>query len=351
MASTLADVAARAGVSTATVSRVLNGNYPVSAATRERVHRAVEELSYVGNAPARALAAHSSDVIGVIVSDVSDPFFGIQASGLQWEAADSGLLAVICNTAGSPAAELKYLRLLLGQRMRAIVLTGGGSDEPEHLDATAALIGQAQSAGTAVVLCGRPAPPGVEAPVIAYDNRGGAQALTRHVLAMGHRRIAYVAGPPGHGTTRSRLDGHRGALANAGLGDGATPVVHGDFSRASGFDAALELMRVASGSTAVVVANDLMALGVIAALRQHGVAVPEDVSVAGFDDLPAAVDAVPALTTVRLPLREGARRAGRIAAGAEPLTAPGRILWMPAELLARESVAPPGAGLPQWAPR
>ena len=348
MAATLADVAARAGVSAATVSRVLNGNYPVSAATRDRVQRALEELSYVGNAPARALAAHSSDVIGVIVSDVSDPFFGIQASGLQWEAAGSDLLAVICNTAGSHAAELKYLRLLLGQRVRAIVLTGGGSDEPAHLAATAAVIGQAQAAGTSVVLCGRQAPPGVEAPVVAYDNRGGAQAMTRHVLAMGHRRIAYVAGPPGHGTTRSRLDGHRAALADAGIAD--APVLHGDFSRSSGFDAALELMRVASGSTAIVVANDLMALGVIAALRQHGVDVPGDVSVAGFDDLPASVDVVPALTTVRLPLQEGARRAGRIAGGTEPQAAPGRILWMPAELLARESVAPPGAGLPQRSP-
>src|SRR4030088_2099261 len=106
MAATLADVAARAGVSTATVSRVLNGNYPVAESTKERVHRALAELDYVVNGPARALAASSSEVIGVIVNNVSDPFFGLQASGLQWEAANRELLAVICNTAGSPQDEL-----------------------------------------------------------------------------------------------------------------------------------------------------------------------------------------------------------------------------------------------------
>jgi LacI family transcriptional regulator len=335
MAATLADVAARAGVSTATVSRVLNGNYPVSAVTKERVHRALGELDYVVNGPARALAAATSEVIGVIVNDVSDPFFSIQASGTQWEAASADLLAVICNTAGSPSDELKYISMLLRQRVRGIVLTGGSREEPEHLNAITKLIGSAVSAGTRVVMCGRPAPPDIEVPCVAFDNEGGARALTRHVLAMGHRRIAYVAGPPGNSTTTARLTGHRQALAAEGVPE--TVVLHGNFSRASGFDAALELLRV-SDVTAIIAGNDLMALGVIAALRQRGVRVPADISVAGFDDLPAAVDVVPALTTVRLPLDQGARRAGRIASGVEVVTTPSR-LWMPAELMVRESVA------------
>jgi LacI family transcriptional regulator len=337
MAATLADVAARAGVSTATVSRVLNGNYPVSALTKERVDRALGELSYVVNGPARALAAATSEVIGVIVNDVSDPFFSIQASGTQWEAASADLLAVICNTAGSPMDELKYISMLLRQRVRGMVLTGGSREEPEHLLATAKLIGQALSAGTQVVMCGRPAPPGVDVPCVTFDNSGGARALTRHVLAMGHTRIAYVAGPPGNSTTTARLAGHRQALAEHGVAE--TVMLHGDFSRASGFDAALELLR-SSDVTAIVAGNDLMALGVIAALRQRGVRVPEDISVAGFDDLPAAVDVVPALTTVRLPLDQGARRAGRIASGTETVTSLTQ-LWMPAELMVRESVSAP----------
>jgi LacI family transcriptional regulator len=338
MSATLADVAARAGVSTATVSRVLNGNYPVSALTKERVHRALGELDYVVNGPARALAAATSEVIGVIVNDVSDPFFSIQASGAQWEAASADLLAVICNTAGSPSDELKYISMLLRQRVRGVVLTGGSREEPEHLQAIAKLISQALSAGTAVVMCGRPAPPGVDVPCVAFDNAGGSRALTKHVITMGHRRIAYVAGPPGNSTTTARLAGHRQALAEQGIPDSV--VVHGDFSRASGFNAAMDLAE--SDVTAIVAGNDLMALGVIAALRQRGFRVPEDISVAGFDDLPAAVDVVPALTTVRLPLDQGARRAGRIASGVETVTGPTR-LWMPAELMVRESVAAPAA--------
>jgi LacI family transcriptional regulator len=339
MAATLADVAARAGVSTATVSRVLNGNYPVSALTKERVHRALGELDYVVNGPARALAAATSEVIGVIVNDVSDPFFSIQASGTQWEAASADLLAVICNTAGSPSDELKYISMLLRQRVRGMVLMGGSREEPEHQQAIAKLIGQAVSAGTQVVMCGRPAPPDVNVPCVAFDNEGGARTLTRHVLSMGHKRIAYVAGPSGNSTTTARLAGHRQALAEQDIS--GSVVLHGDFSRSSGFDAALELLRTSPDVTAIVAGNDLMALGVIAALRQRGVRVPDDVSVAGFDDLPAALDVVPALTTVRLPLDQGARRAGRIASGTETVTSVSR-LWMPAELMVRDSVSVPG---------
>ncbi|GAB3905806.1 LacI family DNA-binding transcriptional regulator [Kibdelosporangium lantanae] len=338
MAATLADVAARAGVSTATVSRVLNGNYPVSAVTRERVHRALGELDYVVNGPARALAAATSEVIGVIVNDVSDPFFSIQASGTQWEAASADLLAVICNTAGSPTDELKYISMLLRQRVRGMVLTGGSREEPEHLTATAKLVGQALSAGTQVVMCGRPAPPGVDVPCVTFDNEGGARTLTRHVLSLGHTRIGYIAGPQGNSTTTARLTGHQQALKEHGITSGV--LLHGDFSRASGFDAALELLRTSPSVTAIIAGNDLMALGVVAALRQRGVRVPEDISVAGFDDLPAAQDVVPALTTVRLPLDQGARRAGRIASGTETVTSLAR-LWMPAELMVRESVAAP----------
>jgi LacI family transcriptional regulator len=340
MPAKLADVARLAGVSAATVSRVLNGNYPVAAQTRVKVLDALRELDYVVNGPARALAAATSDVIGVIVNDVSDPFFGIQARGLQREAADADLLAIICNTAGSPADELKYLGMLLRQRVRGIVLTGGAPEDPGHQTATAHLLAQAAAAGTHVVLCGRPAPPGVDVPSVSFDNEAGARALTRHVLSLGHERIAYVAGPPGNTTTTARHDGLRAALAEHGLEAAAT--VHGDFSRHSGFEAAVGLLRAHPGVTAIVAANDLMALGVVAALRRHGVDVPGEVSVAGFDDLPACVDVVPALTTVRIPLDRGVKAAGRAAAGRDRLVG----AWIEVELIVRDSVARPGRGLP-----
>ncbi|MBQ0983565.1 LacI family DNA-binding transcriptional regulator [Streptomyces sp. F63] len=350
MAVTLADVAAHAKVSSATVSRVLSGNYPVSEATRARVLRAVNELDYVVNGPASALAAATSDLVGILVNDIADPFFGIIAGAVQSEIAGlpgaGGKLAVVCNTGGSPERELTYLTLLQRQRAAAVVVTGGAAEGADHTAAVAAKLGRLTAAGTRVVLCGRPPLPhsGDGEPAVttlAFDNRGGAQRLTEHLLALGHRRIGYVTGPPDRTTTRHRLEGHRAALAAAGLTEGSERLtVHGSFDRASGYDATLELLRREPDMTAVVAANDTIALGAFAALRDRGLRIPEDVSVAGFDDLPFSADAVPALTTVRLPLQDAGARAGRLAMDRETAP-PGGVATVRAELMARASTAPP----------
>ncbi|NYI05102.1 LacI family DNA-binding transcriptional regulator [Allostreptomyces psammosilenae] len=345
MATTLADVAARAGVSPATVSRVLNGNYPVAAATRRRVERAVDELNYVINGHARALAASTSDMLGVLVNDMADPFFGVMASGIQSAAAAGGLLAIVCNTDGSPQQELTYLKLLQRQRAGAVVLTGGSVEDPEHNRAVASQLSLMSAQGCRVVLCGRPpmreldaaAAPSVA--TVTFANREGARALTAHLIALGHRRIGYVTGPAERTTTRHRLEGHRQALADAGLPDDPRLVAAGDYSRASGYDAALELLRREPGVTALVAANDTMALGVCAVLRERGLRIPEDVSVAGFDDLPFSLDAAPSLTTVRVPLRQAGEQAGKLAVGSRPMP-PGGLLTLPTELLVRRSVGP-----------
>ncbi|MFF3398063.1 LacI family DNA-binding transcriptional regulator [Streptomyces sp. NPDC002659] len=354
MTVTLADVAARARVSPATVSRVLNGNYPVAASTRERVLRAVDELDYVLNGPASSLAAATSDLVGILVNDIADPFFGIIAGAAQTEIggqegsgrAGGEKLAVVCNTGGSPERELTYLTLLQRQRAAALVLTGGALEDPDHIAAMATKLAKLADAGTRVVLCGRPPLPGSEAIVaaLAFDNRGGGRRLTEHLVALGHRRIGYVAGPTERTTTRHRLEGHRAALAAAGIdGDQDRLTVHGPYARRSGYDATLELLRRDPGLTAVVAANDTVALGACAALRDQGMRIPEDVSVAGFDDLPFSIDAVPALTTVRLPLYEAGARAGRLAMGTEAAP-PGGIATIAAELMARSSTAPPRKG-------
>ncbi|PRH76122.1 LacI family transcriptional regulator, partial [Streptomyces solincola] len=172
---------------------------------------------------------------------------------------------------------------------------------------------------------------------LAFDNRGGARRLTEHLLSLGHRRLGYVAGPADRTTTRHRLAGHRAAMASAGLeADGERLTVHGPYDRRSGYEAACELLRRAPDLTALVAANDTVALGVCAALRDRGLRVPQDVSVAGFDDLPFSVDAVPALTTVRLPLHEAGARAGRLAVGAEP-PPPGGRATIAGELVVRAS--------------
>ncbi|WP_432052641.1 LacI family DNA-binding transcriptional regulator [Streptomyces xiamenensis] len=385
MSVTLADVAARAGVSAATVSRVLNGNYPVAGSTRSRVLRAVDELEYVVNGPASALAAATSDLVGVLVNDIADPFFGVMASAIQsqigpdgeHDAPHSQKMAIICNTGGSPERELTYLTLLLRQRAAAVVLTGGTVEDPEHLAALATRLRRLEAGGTRVVLCGRQplgpvaaggGPAGAReteretareperdeswgpSPVaLTFDNFGGARRLTAHLLSLGHRRIGYLAGPAARTTTRHRLEGHRAALAEAaGAGAGGPQdtdrlTVHGGYDRSSGYDGALELLRREPELTAVVAANDTVALGACAALRDRGLRIPEDISVAGFDDLPFAIDAAPALTTVRIPLHEAGARAGRLALGREDAPA-GRVATLPADLMVRASTAPPRAG-------
>jgi LacI family transcriptional regulator len=380
MTVTLADVATRAGVSAATVSRVLSGNYPVAGATRTRVLRAVEELQYVVNGPASALAASTSDLVGVLVNDIADPFFGIIASAVQGEMGESAAigtggrkLAVVCNTGGSPESELTYLTHLQRQRAAAVVLTGSAVDDEKHSAALATRLRRLASGGKRIVLCGRPplapeqdAPheestrraPREERPgadpadgivTVAFDNRGGSRRLTEHLLGLGHRRIGYVAGPAERTTTRDRLAGHRialGARASELLEDAEEFTVYGGaYDRSSGYDGALELLRRVPSMTAVRAANDTVALGICAALRDQGLRIPEDISVAGFDDLPFSADASPALTTVRIPLHDAGARAGRLALGQET-PPPGGVATVRCELMVRDSTAPPPDGRP-----
>lgn len=347
MTVTLADVAARAQVSPATVSRVLNGNYPVAASTRERVLKAVDELDYVLNGPASALAAATSDLVGILVNDIADPFFGIMASAIQSEIGGPGgraggeRLAVVCNTGGSPERELTYLTLLQRQRAAAVVLTGGAVEDAAHGAAVGNKLRRLAEAGTRVVLCGRPPVP--EAITITFDNRGGGRELTEHLIGLGHRRLGYIAGPEERTTTRHRLEGHRAALSAHGIEEDPRWTVYGRYDRRSGYEATLELLRRDPTLTAVVAANDTVALGACAALRDSGLRIPDDVSVAGFDDLPFSIDAVPSLTTVRLPLSEAGARAGRIAMGREE-PPPGGIATVRGELMVRGSSGGPRVG-------
>ncbi|WP_129840617.1 LacI family DNA-binding transcriptional regulator [Streptomyces sp. RFCAC02] len=349
MSVTLADVAARAGVSAATVSRVLNGNYPVAGTTRARVLRAVEELEYVVNGPASALAAASSDLVGVLVNDIADPFFGIMAGAVQAQLGPGGdgdagpgpRMAIVCNTGGSRERELTYLTLLQRQRAAAVVLTGGAVEDEEHTAALSARLRRLAAAGARVVLCGRPPLPEPGPVTLTFDNRGGARRLTEHLLGLGHRVIGYLAGPAARTTTRHRLEGHRAALAAAGLAGGHERlIVHGAYDRAAGYDGAIALLDREPGLTAVIAANDTVALGVCAAFRDRGLRVPEDVSVAGFDDLPFAADITPSLTTVRVPLQEAGAHAGRLALGHDKAPADG-VITCPTTLVPRFSTAPP----------
>ncbi|MGW0515770.1 LacI family DNA-binding transcriptional regulator [Crossiella sp. NPDC003009] len=329
---TVVDVATRAGVSTATVSRVLNRSAPVSPEVRERVEQAITDLRYVVNGHARALAAATSDLVGVLVGDLSDPFFPPIVAGVQEETMTSGQLALVCGTGGDPHREIDQLEQLRRLRARGVILVGGALREAAHQVELNRQLGEFLRRGARVVLCGRPPIPGVpEATAITFDNTGGTVRLVEHLIDLGHRRIGYLAGPALRSTAWERRHGFR--LAARGLA--RRLIIEGSGTRESGYAAGLELLRQ-EDITAIVAASDLMAAGALAAAAAQRRRVPAQLSVAGFGDTQFCQDTNPPLTTVRLPLREAGALAGRIACGRDAPPAAGRIA-LGAELVVRET--------------
>ncbi len=346
---TIRDVAQRAGVSTATVSRVLNGNYPVAQATRTRVEGAMRDLGYVVNAHARALAGTSNRTVGIIVSEIVDPFFAFIARGVEREAARTGRLCLVCCTQGDPKRELAFVDLLHEQRADAVVLVGGSVADRTY---TAELTRRAQelhAGGSSLVLCGRPSLGGrVPAAAVEYDNEGGAFALTDHLLTQGHERILYLGGPPGVSTTRDRLAGYRRALELRGVTPDDGLVLTGAFSRRFGHHTMAELLRSGPEFTAVFAANDIVASGAAQAMEEAGIRIPDDISLVGYDDVPVAEEMRPRLTTVHIPLEEMGRQAVRLALpdedGEDDWRAPTTgALRLGTHIVVRDSVAPRAA--------
>jgi LacI family transcriptional regulator len=304
----LADVSRRAGVSTATASRVLNGSaHPVSAATRERVMQAAHDLSYSPSALARALVTRRSRIIGVIVGDVADPYFAEITRGVEDVAGRAGYLTIVCNADRRPAVEREYLNLLRDYNAEGAVFAGSGLVEgDEELSAS---VDQARRQGMHVVAL---APRSFGGSSVSVDNRAAAYDLVEYLVSIGHRAVGFVAGPPDLISARQRMEGYRAALDAHSLEPG--PLCEGDFGYASGHAAALRLLAEPRLPDAVVAANDETAIGVLMGLRGAGVDVPRTLSVAGIGDTRPA--RFLELTTVSVPTFElGASASRRIIAG------------------------------------
>ncbi|MEV0096754.1 LacI family DNA-binding transcriptional regulator [Streptomyces sp. NPDC050738] len=343
---TVTDVARLAEVSTATVSRVLNRNYPVATATRERVEEAMRELGYVVNAHARALAGVSGRTVGIIVNEVIDPFYAYIARGVEREAALGNRLCLVCCTQGDPQRELAFIELMHERRADAVIVVGGSVADRTYTAELARRARELEAGGSKLVLCGRP-PLGEESlsASVEYDNEGGAFALTDHLLTQGHERILFLGGPPGLSTTRDRLAGHRRALELRGIAHDPALEQLGTFSRAFGWRRMTELLKDGPEFTAVFAANDIVAAGASQALEEAGLRVPQDMSLVGYDDIPVAQELRPRLTTVHIPLEEMGRQAVRLAVSGgddddwrEQSTGAVRL---GTHIVVRDSVAPP----------
>ncbi|WP_230420829.1 LacI family DNA-binding transcriptional regulator [Actinomadura soli] len=335
---TLQDVARQAGVSLATASRVLNGTAQVRADLRERVLAAAAGLSYTPNAHAQALASSSSKSVGLVCHDVSDPYFAAIAHGVMRTAAEHGMLVMLASTFHDPAREVEYVAMLRAQRARAILLIGSGFEDRGWARSMAAELDPYQRTGGRVAVLSRHR--GLKADAVLPQHREGAAALARALLDLGHRRFGVLTGPGALTTVSDRLGGFTGALAGADARVPPRHIVEAAFTREGGYTAAVELLRRAERPTCVFAVSDLMAIGALAAFRDHGVSVPGDISLAGFDDIPIVRDLTPALSTVALPMEAMGERVMGLALR-EPASRRSRVERVSGETVLRASTAPP----------
>lgn len=329
---TMKDVAAHAQVSLSTVSYVLNETGPVAPARRRRVLDAMKLLEYMPNESARKLKRGGPSTIGMVVPDLTNPFFAMVTKGVE-EAASSrdALVALVVPTAGKLPEE-KQVELLRSQRVDGVIYLSGTGSIP------AAIYDIARSGP--VVLVDEQIP-GSGLPAVVSAARKGAREVAAHVLAQGHRRIAVISGPSGLWTAQQRLAGYREAFAGAGLDPDSVPVLVGDYEHESGKKLAAQLLSSDSSPTALICANDLLAVGAMEYCREVGLRVPADVSITGIDDLPFSVFLTPRLTTVRQPAHEMGLKAASILFDLLDGREVEAISELPQTLQLRESVCPP----------
>jgi LacI family transcriptional regulator len=302
---TIQDVAKQAGVAAITASRVINNSGYASEAVRGRVLQAAAELGYVPNTLARSLRSRRSHTLALVLSDITNPFFTTVARGVEDAASDAGYAVIFCNTDESEEEERKYLSLLLQRRVDGILLVparGGGE-----------ALRQARRQEIPVVVLDRrlPSAPSDQADVVRCDSRAGARQLARLLLDLGHRRIALLNGPVEVSTAADRAAGFWDALKTADLAINGS-VLSGKFTLDSGAEMARAALAAPPRPTALIAANNFIAIGALRALRELGLRVPEDIALAGFDDLPPALVTFPFLTVASQPAYEMGQTATRL---------------------------------------
>lgn len=328
---TIKDVALAAHVSVATVSRALNGHTNVVEEVRKRVLMAAKELRYTPHAAARSLSSRRTHALGVVLPDLYGEFFSELVRGVDQAAREHGLHLLVSSYHGHPEEQGTALRAMRGRVDGLLVMS-------PYVAAPAA-IADDLTALPVVMINTQAAMDGIAA--LSVDNHGGAVAMVEHLVAGGHRRIAFIAGPEDNFDAHERRRGYRDALALRlpGVDEWILP---GDFDEASGHRAGLALAAAPTLPDAVFAANDMMALGCLFALSQAGIRVPDNIALAGFDDIPLARYVHPSLTTMRVNIAEVGDRAVRMLLsqlGKEPRQSVANVVMTP-DLIVRESCAP-----------
>ncbi|OLU34758.1 LacI family DNA-binding transcriptional regulator [Pseudomonas sp. PA27(2017)] len=284
---TIKDVAARAGISYTTVSHVVNGTRPVSDPVRSKVEAAIAELGYVPSGVARSLRVRATGTLGLLVPNASNPYFAELARGIEDHAERNGYSVILCNSDDDTDKQLRYLRVLLERRIDGLIVATVASD--------AAFAEALANLRVPLVLVDRSLE-GVSADQLRVDHEQGAYLATRHLLELGHRRIACIGGPASTQVAQLRAAGYRRALDEAGIA--ARAVADCPFTSPAGHAAAQALLAGEQRPTAIFAGNDMIALGVLRAAAERQLQVPQQLSVVGFDDIEVSRYLHPALTTV-----------------------------------------------------
>ena len=323
---TIHDIARKAGVSPSTVSRVLNGTTPVAADKRAAVLAVVDQLNYRPNAIAQGFKRGRTAAIGIMTQGIDSPFYGPILRGIEQGLSGSIYHPVIASGNWRTDEELEALDLLLARRVDALIVMGGLTPD-EHLHRIAA--------DMPLVVVGRTIV-GLESQCLRVDDLQGAYEATRYLIGLGHRRIVHIGGPLFHQDAIDRRAGYSRALSDAGIALDPALIVEGDYTEQSGLLAAQALLSRATLFTAIFAANDQIAYGARLTLYRHGIRVPDDVSIVGFDDQLASTYTTPPLTTVRQPAIDMGHMAAQAVLGLldkQPVSLP----TVATELIIRES--------------
>ncbi|WP_455824723.1 LacI family DNA-binding transcriptional regulator [Pseudomonas graminis] len=324
---TMDDVASRAGVSSSTVSHVLNGTRKVSPATVQAVQRAIQELGYTPNTLARSLARSSTSTIGVAISALSNHYFSETVHAIETECAKHGYMMLFVDTHDDPEQELRVVTALHHRRVDGILLApSNGSKALEYMRANqipAVLVDRMMSE---------------QFDQIGVDNASPTQALIAHLIGHGHRRIGFIAGREGFSTTDERVAGYRAALQAAGLGFDPRLLVNGGSDTAPAREATAQLLALPEPPTAIMAGNNLMTLGAMQALRDANIEVPQQMALVGFDDFDWADFFVPRLTLIAQPVKAlGAQAVHRLLQRMAAPDAPTQSLRLAPTLQVRNS--------------
>ncbi|HEY3837605.1 MAG TPA: LacI family DNA-binding transcriptional regulator [Bryobacteraceae bacterium] len=330
------DIARKAGVSHCTVSRALHHSPLINAKTAERIREIARRSGYVPNQVARSLVSRSTHTVGVVVTTIADPFIGEVVEGIESIANQRGYSVILANSQADPDLEIKVVDSFTQRRVDGILVTASR---------VGALHGK-RLAGTNVpiVLINNQRleqPAGAQTYSVGIDNVSATRDIVGHLIQLGHRRIAYIGDSLGYHSDEERFSGYRAMLRLSRLPLDSELVLRGDGKAEQGEHAAARLLALPNPPTAIFCYNDMTALGALRAAAEHGLRVPQDVAIAGFDDLFVASYTTPPLTTIRQPKQEMGRRAMTILLDLLSGEVPETRILLPGELVVRGSTVQP----------